>query len=133
MMKNKIKKLLQNFMREEETDEISATFTFPESFTGFKGHFPGESILPGVCQIEMVIALSETYYKEELKLLSLSRAKFLNVVKPNDKVKVTGVCSRNGNIISGKFKLTKTENDTTVNISRISLKQTIYHPDKQKA
>ena len=122
MIQNEIKKLLKNFRKDTDSHEISANFAFPESFTGFKGHFPKEAILPGVCQIEMVIALSEVEEKKSLKLLSLSRAKFLNVVKPNEEVTVSGICNRTGNVISGKFRITKTVNNETVNISRISLK-----------
>ena len=122
MMKNEIKKLLKNFRKELDKNEISANFAFPESFTGFKGHFPKEAILPGVCQVEMAIALSETYCGKELKLISLSRGKFLNVVKPNDEVQVSGTYTHSDNYISGKFKLTKIVDNEIVNISRISLK-----------
>jgi 3-hydroxyacyl-[acyl-carrier-protein] dehydratase len=122
MIKNEIEKLLKNFNEDSENGVISANFAFPKSFAGFQGHFPEEAILPGICQIEAVMALLSVHLKKEIKISSLSRAKYLNVVKPEEEITVSGTYSDSGNFISGKFKITKQIKNETVNVSRISIK-----------
>ena len=122
MINDEIKKVMTNFRESTETGEISAEFAFPKSFIGFEGHFPTTPILPGVCQIEMITATISRHLNKKMKLLSVSRAKFLNTVQPEEKVTVSGICTESENTFSGKFKITKTVNNETVNVSRISLK-----------
>ena len=50
----------------------------------FEGHFPGNPVTPGVVQLQMVKEILENYFKRELKLISMSRCKFLNILNPND-------------------------------------------------
>lgn len=122
MINSDVKQLLKALTENNSTGEISAKFAFPASFIGFKGHFPTQSILPGVCQIEMVTAVISTHLNCSLNLLSVSRAKFRNAVKPEEIVSVSGSYSVVDNIVSGKFKISKEENKKIVNVSQISLK-----------
>ena len=122
MINSEVKKLLTTLTENQSTGEISAKFAFPASFIGFMGHFPGQSILPGVCQVEMITAVISTHLNCNLTLLSVSRAKFRNIVRPEEVVCVSGSYSVIDNIISGKFKITKEENKENINVSQISLK-----------
>ena len=121
MITNEIKKLITDLQEDKENNELSANFQFPASFPGFKGHFPQEAILPGVCQLEVVLAILSASLNNEIKLKSVSRAKFLNTVKPEEKIKVTGSYSLDANTVQAKFKITKIEESQEVNVSRISL------------
>jgi 3-hydroxyacyl-[acyl-carrier-protein] dehydratase len=56
--------------------KITAKFVFRPDFTGFKGHFPGKPVLPGVCKIQAVIAMAEKWYKKNICLNEISMAKF---------------------------------------------------------
>lgn len=50
----------------------------------FKGHFPGNPIVPGVCQIQMVTEILEEHFKKPLFLRQVANIKFLAVLKPNE-------------------------------------------------
>ena len=127
MMTNEVRKLMTNLQEDGTTGEVSANFTFPRSFLGFKGHFPQESILPGVCQIEMILTVIAAHQDSKVKLSNVSRAKFLNVVRPEECIKICGFYSVDDDIITAKFKITKIENSETINVSRISLQCEIHH------
>lgn len=65
---------------------VAARFLFPASFTGFKGHFPGKPVLPGVCEIQAVIVISEELHKKEGRLKKIVLAKFFNPVSPDEEM-----------------------------------------------
>jgi 3-hydroxyacyl-[acyl-carrier-protein] dehydratase len=48
----------------------------------FKGHFPGNPVLPGVCQLEIVRELAEEILGCKCMLAGASQVKFLNPVNP---------------------------------------------------
>lgn len=49
----------------------------------YSGHFPNNPVTPGVVQVQIVKEILEDVYKKELKLISMSRCKFLKVLNPN--------------------------------------------------
>lgn len=55
----------------------SARFVFPECFTGFKGHFPGRPVLPGVCKLQAVLAMYQALTPDSVRLQEVMLAKFL--------------------------------------------------------
>jgi 3-hydroxyacyl-[acyl-carrier-protein] dehydratase len=65
-----------------ETDEgkLIARFVFPEDFTGFQGHFPDRPVLPGICEIQAVTAILETWHKKRVRLKEIVLAKFFSPV-----------------------------------------------------
>ena len=65
---------------------LKAIFFFPEEFVGFQGHFPGNKILPGVCQIECVIAMLEIWKREGVALKEIIHAKFFSPVLPLEEI-----------------------------------------------
>lgn len=50
----------------------------------FKGHFPGNPIVPGVCQIQLVTEILEEYLGRPLFLKQVVNIKFLTVLKPDE-------------------------------------------------
>ena len=48
----------------------------------FKGHFPGNPILPGVCQVEIVRELAEIILEKKLMLTQASQIKYMNLINP---------------------------------------------------
>ncbi|MEI8006224.1 MAG: 3-hydroxyacyl-ACP dehydratase [Bacteroidota bacterium] len=48
----------------------------------FQGHFPGNPVLPGVCQVEMVRELAEEITGRKLMLSQASQVKYLNLINP---------------------------------------------------
>jgi 3-hydroxyacyl-[acyl-carrier-protein] dehydratase len=50
----------------------------------FDGHFPGNPVMPGVCQMEIVKEVMCSYFKKELVYNSVSDMKFINMWLPNE-------------------------------------------------
>ena len=82
-MVDEIKNSIWNF---EKTGDgtFSAAIVFGGDFTGFKGHFPGRPVLPGVCQILALSVLAEKAAERNLRLSGVARAKFLSVIEPEE-------------------------------------------------
>ena len=49
----------------------------------FKGHFPGNPILPGVCMIQIIKELMEKVCNKELQLAEAGNIKYLAFVNPH--------------------------------------------------
>ncbi|MCK5844286.1 MAG: hypothetical protein KAG97_06230, partial [Victivallales bacterium] len=96
-------------------------------FIGFQGHFPGNPILPGICQVEMALAALEKAMERKVSLKTLTRGKYLNMVKPNETVTLSGVFEETADqTISAKFALFKPADPEGVSrkpapVSRLSL------------
>jgi len=71
----------------------------------FKGHFPEQPVLPGVCMLQIVKEITEIHIKKPLRLVKADDLKFLSFVDPTqnsllrmelnintetDQIKVTG-------------------------------------------
>ena len=54
----------------------------------FKGHFPGNPILPGVFQIEMVRTAWEAVANKRGNIVNVVKAKFTGVILPGQDVSV---------------------------------------------
>ena len=63
-----------------------ARFSFPEDFTGFKGHFPTGSVVPGVCKVQTVVILAEILNDKKFELEEIKEAKFFSPVTPNEEL-----------------------------------------------
>jgi 3-hydroxymyristoyl/3-hydroxydecanoyl-(acyl carrier protein) dehydratase len=66
-----------------EDGEIGATFTLGPDFSGFKGHFPGNPVLPGVCMVQaMLVLLAAHKMGSPVTLKRIVSAKWFAPVKP---------------------------------------------------
>lgn len=48
----------------------------------FKGHFPGNPIMPGVCMMQIIKELTEQITENTLMMQSLSNVKFMALINP---------------------------------------------------
>jgi len=48
----------------------------------FKGHFPGNPVIPGVCQIQMITEILEKVFDKNFRLLNADNIKFLSMINP---------------------------------------------------
>jgi 3-hydroxyacyl-[acyl-carrier-protein] dehydratase len=48
----------------------------------FKGHFPGNPIMPGVCMMQIIKELSEQFTQSSLIMQTLSSVKFTALINP---------------------------------------------------
>lgn len=54
----------------------------------FKGHFPGQPVVPGVCMMQMVKEVLEGYADKRLRLVKADNVKFLSFIDPRQKGEV---------------------------------------------
>ncbi len=66
----------------EKHDNAVTIRLLPESAI-FKGHFPGNPITPGVCQVGIIGELLETMCGRKLTLSEVKNLKFMEVLKPD--------------------------------------------------
>ncbi|SDZ76587.1 3-hydroxyacyl-[acyl-carrier-protein] dehydratase [Desulfuromusa kysingii] len=69
-------------------------FSFGQNFIGFAGHFPEYPILPAVLQVLLAQLLAEEIIGSPLSVLSLTRAKFLRQLRPEDQIEVHLSCRK---------------------------------------
>ena len=50
----------------------------------FKAHFPGNPIVPGVCQVKIISELIEKYLGRRVVLTGIKNIKYLSVIIPSD-------------------------------------------------
>ncbi len=62
------------------------SFVFSADFPGFRGHFPGRPILPGVCLLQTVLVLAEAGSGKKQLLSGVRQLKFFRVVQPGEQI-----------------------------------------------
>jgi len=58
------------------------TILVNEKHDVFKGHFPGNPIMPGVCMVQIIKELTESITKSTLMIQTLSNVKFMALINP---------------------------------------------------
>lgn len=79
MLKNNLYKVLSF---ENENGKLSAQLLLDPNHEIFKGHFPQQPVLPGVCMMQMVKELMEDAVEKKLFLNDIAQTKFLSMVDP---------------------------------------------------
>ena len=110
IIQSELLKRIRDFQRHDD-GSYSAAITFDPAFTGFDGHFPGNPVVPAVCQLSAVEVLAHlALRRQDLKLATISLMKFRAPLVPNDTATFT-------------FTLTQSENDIIVKADVSTLKQ----------
>jgi 3-hydroxyacyl-[acyl-carrier-protein] dehydratase len=65
-----------------EKDKIAAYILLNREHPVFKGHFPGNPILPGVCTVQIIRELMEMALEKELLLTKAGNIKYLGFINP---------------------------------------------------
>lgn len=86
--------------------EISASLTLNESHEIFKGHFPGQPVVPGVCMMQSIKELVERHAGKKMTLVEADNMKFLSVIDP-----------RENKEIQAKISYSKNDSQLSVNAS----------------
>ncbi len=112
--------------RNQKTDHIGITVSIPPDFIGFKGHFPQNPIFPGICQIQLILAVLESKHNACFELEKILRAKFMFPVKPGEEIEIS---IEHEPLCSGAVKI-KSELHTSENkIASMELKAKIKKDD----
>ena len=62
--------------------KYKAVILINEGHDVFKGHFPGNPIMPGVCMMQIIKELTEQITDSSLFMQSLSNVKFMALINP---------------------------------------------------
>ena len=71
-------------------------YQIPADFPAFNGHFPGNPLLPGVCQLGLCADALGRKLNKRVEVASVSRCKFIAPIRPLDKVQITLVLRPDG-------------------------------------
>jgi len=79
--------LLKDFYKVQSLDKTAdqkylAVILINEKHEIFKGHFPGNPIMPGVCMMQIIKELIEEVTGSSLIMQSLSNVKFMALINP---------------------------------------------------
>ncbi|MFN8249181.1 MAG: 3-hydroxyacyl-ACP dehydratase [Ferruginibacter sp.] len=71
--------------------DVTATIIIDPAHKIFEGHFPGQPVVPGVCQMQMLKEIMEMVTEKKLDVVKAYDMKFLAVIDPskNDQVSVS--------------------------------------------
>jgi len=72
--------ILENIM--DSGNMITAAIRLQGNHHIFKGHFPGNPILPGVCTIQIIKELIAEAFKKKLQLTKAGNIKYLSFINP---------------------------------------------------
>ena len=88
---SRLRKEIKSYMSKfaDDAKELTAHFCFPPEFIGFKGHFPGRPVLPGVCKIQAVMCCLEAAHQKIPKLKEIVLAKFFAPVTCDEEIVFT--------------------------------------------
>ena len=101
---------LNEWRIEDKTDaglDLVGVYLFPENFPGFAGHFPQQPVLPAIIQLAAVRHLAELALGQELVPLECQRAKFRDMVQPQEEVTVSVTLTEQESNWRARFALRK--------------------------
>jgi 3-hydroxyacyl-[acyl-carrier-protein] dehydratase len=89
-----------------DVQSLSADVHVPPESPWFRGHFPGNPILPGIAQLAMVFDVLRHAFDGPSRVMEVSRVRFKQMILPDDRlvVEVTARPARQG---SYAFRITK--------------------------
>lgn len=75
-------------MTADEQTRHSATLRVPADHPALTGHFPGNPVVPGVVILDAVISAAESWLGASFVVDSISHAKFLAPLKPDEAARI---------------------------------------------
>ncbi|MBJ2123497.1 3-hydroxyacyl-ACP dehydratase [Flavobacterium sp. IB48] len=119
--------ILQDFYKILSEEKVSdskyiITILVNEKHEVFKGHFPGNPIMPGVCMIQIIKELTESITKSSLMIQSLANVKFMALINPE----VTPELRLELDVTTTEDNLVKVKNTTYFNDTTALKLSTVY-------
>ena len=74
--------LLNDFYRIENLQGSCATLVLNPAHPIFSGHFPGQPVVPGACQLQMIQEMLSHLAGKEYRLLKALQIKYLTPIDP---------------------------------------------------
>ncbi len=76
-------KIIEFIENDDNVNQFAARIELNAGHDIFKGHFPGEPIVPGVCLLQMAKEILEERLKVKLQLIKAPNVKYLSIVNPD--------------------------------------------------
>lgn len=83
-----------------------ARYRFSPDLPLFEGHFPGDPVLPGVLQIEMVRTALSSLLQARLHIRQVRSAKFKRRIAPGEEAIVRLLCTESSGNLDVKAEIT---------------------------
>ncbi len=93
-----IEKIISSYF--ESAQENKFTYLIPTDSPAFGGHFPGNPLLPGVCQLGLCADALGRKIGKPVEIKSVSRCKFSMPVRPGQRVQVVLTERPDGQILA---------------------------------
>lgn len=92
--------------RQLDGARLNGTVNYNPEHQVFKGHFPGQPVVPGVCTMDMIKDLLQEVLGKKLVLRSTGQVKFLQLIVPDRKptVNITWQEVENGYLANAGLK-----------------------------
>lgn len=74
---------------EQEENKVTAQIKVNKDNPIFKGHFPNNPVMPGVCMIQIIKELAERASGKKLFLQKASNVKFMTIINPEENPDLT--------------------------------------------
>ncbi len=98
-------------------DEVVLGIGIPAELEAFRGHFPGNPILPGVVQIDWAVRFAALHLGIAEPGARDFQVKFRNIIRPEDSIFLTLQLNRSKNRLSFEYK----SGDTVMSSGQIKL------------
>jgi 3-hydroxyacyl-[acyl-carrier-protein] dehydratase len=85
--------------------EVRAVLVLNATHPIFAGHFPGQPVVPGACQLQMVEELLSHVLDREFRLVNAAKIKFLTPIDPLRHPRIEAVLQY---ALDGPFQVTAT-------------------------
>lgn len=82
----------------ESAQDNQFIYVIPADFPAFEGHFPGNPLLPGVCQCSLCADALGRLNGRPMEIESISRSKFIAPIRPGQRVLITLTSRPDGQI-----------------------------------
>jgi len=69
---------------DKEAEKYTISIDFNPEHEIFKGHFPGNPVVPGVCMVQIIKDILKQIFQRDFIMKQASQLKFLAVINPND-------------------------------------------------
>jgi 3-hydroxyacyl-[acyl-carrier-protein] dehydratase len=73
---------------EKLENKYSVDIEFNAAHEIFKGHFPGNPVVPGVCMVQIIKEILKNIFEKDFTMLQASQLKFLAIIDPNETKRV---------------------------------------------
>jgi 3-hydroxyacyl-[acyl-carrier-protein] dehydratase len=98
-------------------NEVKSSIKFNQDFIGFDGHFPDKPIVPGICQIQTVVATVNEAFNKDYIVEEIKNAKFFEPILLRDEISCICLCKEQDDKLIVKANLKKGEDK----VAQISL------------